>query len=205
MNIWMANQYINLVASNRQALVLALLLFAAICVYRLITGDWLGKLIGVAVLILAVYLLTGCMADSTYLAVQQSHDNAKVSVAQVQADAEVRKAQEDRTAREYEADAKVASTRAWTGMIPVALIVIGLAAITLLVVNWQGRIWLKKVENEHEYLMARGWDRSTGIESSQYKLLLDYAQRTGREVKLINGTYYLTAEDQPPIKALLME
>lgn len=203
MNVWTAGQYITLVTSNKQALLTIVLFFTALCVYRLITSDWAGKLIGVCILILAVYLLSGCVADSTYVTVQKNRDDAKIAVAQAQRDAEVGKAKEDRQAREYEADAKVAQSKAWANTVPVALLLVGTTLVLLLIINWQGRIWMQKINNQHAYLMARGWDRSTGVGASQYQLLLDYAQRTGREVKLINGTYYLTAEGEKPIKALL--
>jgi hypothetical protein len=59
-----ASNMIQLTANSKAALLITVLAFGMVCVYRMVTdGDWLAKLLGVLLLVTAVVMLSGCTPD----------------------------------------------------------------------------------------------------------------------------------------------
>lgn len=217
---------LQLTSINQTALTVAVLAFGMLCVYRLITDSgFISKLIGVVLLVTAVYLLAGCsngptnplgMTDRTKL-----RTDASVSIAQADANARIAQAQADQTARIAEAQAKEAAdiaqanaqviteqtkqngqrarTMAWTTTLPIILLIIGATLVIALVVNWQGRIWYQRTVQTGPTLTTH---QAHALTADQMQLLQDYAAQTGKQLRVIDGEYYLS-DGQHTVKALL--
>lgn len=208
---------LQLTSINPTALTVAVLAFGMLCVYRLITDSgFVSKLIGVALLITAVYLLAGCsngptnplgMTDRTRL-----RTDASVSIAQADAQARIAQAQAQEAASIAQANAQVITeqtrqngqtmrTFAWTTTLPIVLLIVGVVLIIALVVNWQGRIHFERIQLQRYQELAQPpqWPQ---LNAEQVQLLRDHAQRTGQQLRVINGEYYLT-DGQRTVKALL--
>lgn len=196
MTINQLNEQIQFIITNHNALVFGLYAFGALCVYLMLTkGDWLGKLLGVVLLVVAVHFLAGCTADPLGATSRtQIRADAAVAVAQADADSKARIAEANAKAiigaEQEKARAKIATNQAWAATVPVALVVIFGGLVVLLVVNWQGRIWYKYAERGTPMLDAK-----------QRVLLTGYAQEHGMKIKVVDQTIYLT-NGQKTIKAL---
>lgn len=217
-----------LTSINQTALTVAVLAFGMLCVYRLITDTgFVSKLIGVLLLVTAVYLLAGCnngptnplgMTDRTRL-----RTDASVSVAQVDAQARIAQAQADANARIAQAQAQEAAdiaqanaqviteqsrqngatarTMTWATTLPIILLIIGVVLVVALVVNWQGRIHFERIQLQRYQELAQPpqWPQ---LNAEQVQLLRDHAAQTGKRVIVQDGQYYLT-DGQRTVKALL--
>lgn len=206
---------LQLTSINQTALTVAVLAFGMLCVYRLITDNgFVSKLIGVLLLVTAVYLLAGCSNGPTdpLGATSRTHlrTEASVSIAQADANARIAEAQAKEAADIAQANAQViteqtkqngqrARTMAWTTTLPIILLIIGATLVIALVVNWQGRIWYQRTVQTGPTLTTH---QAHALTADQMQLLQDYAAQTGKQLRVIDGEYYLS-DGQHTVKALL--
>jgi len=219
---------LQLTSINPTALTVAVLAFGMLCVYRLITDSgFISKLIGVVLLVTAVYLLAGCSNGPTdplgATSRTRLRTDAGVTIAQADANARIAQAQAEQTARIAEAQAQEAAaiaqanasviteqtkqngqtarTFAWTTTLPIMLLIIGAVLVVALVINWQGRIHFERVQLQRYPELAHP-PRWPQLNAEQVQLLKDHAARTGQQLRIINNEYYLT-DGQHTVKALL--
>lgn len=197
----LTNDIVTLTTTNKNALLITLLAFGCICVYQMIArGGWLAKLLGVGLLILAVHFLAACNGPIDPL--------GATSRTRLRTDAAVSIAQADEAARIAESNAKIiteqskqngatARTLAWASMIPFALMIVGVAVVLVIVVNWQGRIWYAKTIHAGPQP-----SQVRTLTATQVDLLQSYAVRTGKQLVYHDGEYFLT-DGQTTVKALL--
>ena len=214
-------------AINKQTALVGVLIFGAIVVYRMIIdGDWLAKILGVIILVAAVSILSGCTNGPTdplgatsrtrlrtdaSVSIAQADADARARVAQADAGARIAQAQADETARIAESNALIiteqskqngATARAglWSGMIPLALLIVASAVVLGLVINWQGRIYYERTRQTPQLAEPSPWPQ---LPPDKLRLLQNYARRSGQWVSVIEGEYYLSDGQGRKVKALL--
>lgn len=207
-----------LTSINPTVLTMAMLAFGMLCVYRLITDSgFISKLIGVVLLVTAVYLLAGCSNGPTdplgVTSRTRLRTDASVSIAQADANARIAEAQAREAADIAQANAQViteqsrqngatARTFAWTTTLPIILLIVGAVLIVALVVNWQGRLHFERIQLQRYQELAQPpqWPQ---LNAEQVALLRDHAQRTGQQLRVIDGEYYLEETNGRTYRALL--
>lgn len=210
---------LQLTSINPTALTVAVLAFGMLCVYRLITDSgFVSKLIGVVLLVTAVYLLAGCSNGPTdplgATSRTRLRTDASVSIAQADANARIAEAQAKEAADIAASNAQIiteqtrqngatARTYAWTTTFPIILLIVGAMIVVSLVINWQGRIHFERTRQQGYQVLAQPpqWPQ---LNAEQVALLRDYAVQTGQQLRVINGEYYLS-DGQRTVKALLKE
>ena len=208
---------LQLTSINPTALTVAVLAFGMLCVYRLITDNgFASKLIGVLLLVTAVYLLAGCSNGPTdplgTTSRTRLRTDASVSIAQADANARIAEAHAKEAADIAASNAQIiteqtkqngatARTMTWATTLPIALLIVGAALVIALVVNWQGRIHFERLQIQRYQELAQPpqWPQ---LNAEQVALLRDHAQRTRQQLRVINGEYYLS-DGQRTVKALL--
>lgn len=208
---------LQLTSINPTALTVAVLAFGMLCVYRLITDNgFVSKLIGVLLLVTAVYLLAGCSNGPTdplgATSRTRLRTDASVSIAQADANARITEAHAKEAADIAASNAQIiteqsrqngqtARTMAWATMFPIILLIVGAVIVVSLVINWQGRIHFERTRQQGYQALAQPpqWPQ---LNAEQVALLRDHAQCTGQHVIIRNGQYYLT-DGQRTVKALL--
>jgi len=192
----------------------ALFLFALLVLYRMITnGDFAARVLGIGVILFGLWFLSGCSNGPTdplgATSRTRLRTDASVSIAQADANARIAQAHADEAARIAESNAKIITeqskqngaterAKAWAGMIPLALLIVGAAVVVALVVNWQGRIYYERTRQAPQLAQAQHGQLTV----DQVRLLRDYARRTGQRVSVVDGEYCLS-DGQRTVKALL--
>lgn len=211
-----ANNLFSLTTTNKNMLLVAVVAFGMLCIYKMITGpDWFAKILGVVLLVVAVGVLSGCNGPTDPLGATSRtrlRTDASVSIANADANARIAQAQADEAARIAESNARIITTMTqetgatarastWAGMIPLALLIVGAAVVVALVVNWQGRIWLERTRQAPQLVQRQAWPT---LSAEQVLMLYDHARRTGQRVIVDaeDGSYCLT-DGQRTVKALL--
>lgn len=214
------------VALDHQSLLLSAAgwLLGTIIVYKMIvSGDWVRVLVGIGILIFVVHILSGCTPSNDL--------GGFTERAQLRADAEVQKAyvEKDRAigvakqqkegvieSAKANADAEVATNRAWAGALPTALIILCFTIVLIAMIYWKGKLDLVQATNygkvqllNRKILLQSGpqyrnlGDRPpTPLTQAQIRALDYYAQKHSLQVRIINGEHYLT-DGKVTYKALL--
>lgn len=211
-----ANDLFSLTTTNKNMLLIAVVAFGMLCVYKMVTGpDWFAKVLGVVLLVVAVGMLAGCSNGPTdplgATSRTRLRTDASVSIAQADANARIAQAQAEQAARISEANALIiteqskqngamARTMAWATTLPIILLIVGAAVVVALVVNWQGRIWLERTRQAPQLAQqAQQWPQ---LNADQLRLLQNYARRSGQRLIRQEDGYYLD-DGQRTVKALL--
>lgn len=208
-----------LTSINQTVLTMGVLAFGMLCIYRLITDNgFVSKLIGVLLLVTAVYLLAGCsngptnplgMTDRTRLrtdasvSIAQADANARIAEAQAKEAADIAQANAQIITEQTKQNGQTARTMTWATTLPIILLIVGAVIVVALVVNWQGRIHFERIQIQRYQALAQPpqWPQ---LNAEQVALLRGHAQRTGQQLRVINGEYYLN-DGQRTVKALLKE
>lgn len=236
-NLSSAEQMVQFAVTNKNAILTLVFLFCALLLYKMITSEnWVKVILGIGLMILIVHSLTACSvsashdfggfteraqlradAQSTQVAEKAMAD---VAIAEAQRDAQVGAAKE--TARgviesaRQTADAKIASNQAWAGTLPIALVIVGFAALLLMGMYWRGRVGLQYAVNDQykarailvqakaNYLTAKKQNIQGMLKAeeppptplltdAQVQLLYYYAQQKGMQVRVMDNQYFLEA------------
>ena len=201
---------------DKGLLVFVVLALFVVCVYRLVADHtFVGKLIGVALLLLAAWVVSGCNGPTDPLGATSRtrlRTDASVSIAQADANARVAQAQAQEAAAIAQSNAQVitaqteqngatARTLAWVTTLPVLLVIIGAIIVGALLVNWHGRIHYERTRQGSWQQLAQP-PAYPALTDAQLKLLYEYAATQGQKLTVVNGEYYLS-DGQRTVKALL--
>lgn len=196
-----ANDIMTLTTTNKSALFVVVLLFGFICVFQMVSrGDWLAKILGVALLILAVHFLAGCstnplgMTDRTRL-----RTDAAVSIAQADEAARIAESNAKVIVEQSKQNGETARTFAWVGMIPLSLgIVCGTFLIftVLAIISWHMGITPRSEPRQINQVV------NVHLTDDQVRMLQSHAERTGQQLIKRDGQFYLS-DGQRTVKALL--
>lgn len=218
MNITLESLIPHFAGVDKGLLVFVMLTLFVVCVYRLVADHtFTGKLIGVALLLLAAWVVSGCNGPTDPLGVTSRtrlRTDASVSIAQADERARIAEAQAREAADIAVANAQIvteqsrqngatARTLAWVTTMPVLLLILGAIIVVTLLVNWQGRIHYERTRQGAWQQLAQPPARPA-LASEQLKLLYEYAEQNGKRVQIVNGEYFLT-DGQTTVKALLKE
>ena len=147
-------------------------------------------------LLFLIIFLAGCAVDPLGATTRTDiRARTAVEIERVRKDAAIGVAAAERDAAIGVADAQAAgdidTARAWSGILPTIVFLVGLTAVVLLVVNWRGRIALERESKRTASLpVARRRELPT-----LHRLQLA-AKRQGMDVTITDGVAYLMDGDQ---------
>jgi len=172
------------------------------------------KTLLVGAVIVGAVMLSGCAADDplgattrakdhnqAWITTNQADENAKIAAANADSMARITVSNNDLAARTKEADTRLAVTQAqengqsnragiWSTMIATTAFVLCLGLIIMIAVHYGGKIALLKTRYN--------------LQAHQLMLLQDYADRTGKQIVMRNGQYFLT-DGVTTIRAILKD
>jgi hypothetical protein len=152
------------------------------------------RIFSLALLFLAACTLSGCFVVPSLKDPFGAYE-AKVTMNDRNAEARETIARYDRDARmaeaEQAAEAKVNTTRAWTGMIPNVVLLLIVGVIVVVYIQWNGRITLARIEWGE--IPAR--PQPPQIAQPNLDQLKAIAARRNQHFKVVNGVALLIDKD----------